>query len=104
FAFASHFAPRFLMEAIDVYRQRFKPSEHLASPRVMLGYNVIAADTDEEARVLATSLQQAFVNLRTGRPTRLPPPVPDYERQLPTAVRAMLDEVLSCSAIGSPDT
>jgi alkanesulfonate monooxygenase SsuD/methylene tetrahydromethanopterin reductase-like flavin-dependent oxidoreductase (luciferase family) len=70
----------------------------------MLGFNVFAADTDEEAALLATSMQQAFVNLRTGRPSRLPPPVPGYLDKLGPQERAMLAEVLSASAIGSPDT
>jgi luciferase family oxidoreductase group 1 len=104
FAFASHFAPAMLMEAIDIYRARFRPSAQLDKPYVMLGFNVFAADTDAEARLLATSMQQAFVNLRTGRPSQLPPPVEGYENQLPPAARAMLEEVLSCSAIGSPET
>jgi luciferase family oxidoreductase group 1 len=104
FAFASHFAPAMMMEAIDIYRSRFRPSAQLNEPYVMLGFNVFAADTDTQARLLATSMQQAFVNLRTGRPGQLPAPVEDYASSLPPAARAMLDEVLSCSAIGSPDT
>jgi luciferase family oxidoreductase group 1 len=104
YAFASHFAPAAMMQAIEIYRATFKPSEQLAKPYVMLGYNVFAADTDEEAAVLATSMQQAFVNLRTGRPSTLPPPVPGFLASVPPNVRDMLDEVLSCSAIGSPET
>src|SRR5262249_6124325 len=73
-------------------------------PYVMLGFNVFAADSDAEAQLLATSMQQAFVNLRTGRPGQLPPPVQGYTTQLPPTARAMLDEVLSCTAIGSPVT
>lgn len=104
YAFASHFAPGQMMQAVEVYRAAFKPSAQLARPYVMLGFNVVAADTDEEARVLATSLQQAFVNLRTGRPSRLPPPKPGYLESLGPQELAVLDSVLSCSAIGSPDT
>lgn len=104
YAFASHFAPGQMMQAIALYRATFKPSAQLAQPYVMLGFNVFAADTDEQAQVLATSMQQAFVNLRTGRPSKLQPPVPGYLEQLPAPARAMLDEVLSCSAIGSPET
>jgi luciferase family oxidoreductase group 1 len=104
FAFASHFAPAAMMEAIEIYRGRFRPSAQLAQPYVMLGFNVFAAETDEEARWLATSMQQAFVNLRTGTPTQLPPPVPGYDQQLPANAKAMLAEVLSCSAIGAPAT
>ena len=104
YAFASHFAPQMMMQAIAMYRNNFKPSAQLDKPYVMLGYNVFAADTDEEAQWRATSMQQAFVNLRTGRPSRLQPPVKGYLEALGQAERAMLDSVLSCSAIGSPET
>ena len=104
YAFASHFAPGQMMDAIRVYRETFQPSDQLAEPYVMLGYNVFAADTDEEAATLATSLHQAFVQLRTGQPTALKPPVPGYLETLPAPHRASLDQVLSCSAIGSPAT
>ena len=102
YAFASHFAPAQMMQAIEIYRATFKPSEQLAEPYVMLGYNVFAADSDDEAAVLATSMQQAFVNLRSGRPTQLPPPKPGYYEQVGPAERALLDSVLACTAIGSP--
>jgi luciferase family oxidoreductase group 1 len=104
YAFASHFAPAQLMQAIELYRESFKPSAQLARPYVMLGFNVFAADTDEEAQVRATSMQQAFVNLRSGRPTRLPPPLPGYRDKIGPAERALLDGVLSCATIGSPET
>jgi luciferase family oxidoreductase group 1 len=104
YAFASHFAPQQMMQAIALYRATFKPSAQLDKPYVMLGFNVFAADSDEQASVLATSMQQAFVNLRSGRPTRLQPPVPGYRENLGPQPRAMLDQVLSCSAIGGPDT
>jgi luciferase family oxidoreductase group 1 len=104
YAFASHFAPGQMMQAIEIYRAHFRPSEQLDRPYVMLGFNVFAADTDEEARLLFTSLQQAFVNLRSGRPGRLPPPVADYENRLGPAERAMIAQALSSSAIGSPNT
>jgi luciferase family oxidoreductase group 1 len=104
YAFASHFAPAQMMDAIRVYRERFQPSAQRDRPHVMLGFNAFAADSDEEARLLATSLMQAFVNLRTGHPTRLPPPKAGYEEELPPQARAMLDQVLSCSAIGAPAT
>jgi luciferase family oxidoreductase group 1 len=102
YAFASHFAPGQMMQAIAVYRDKFKPSAQLARPYVMLGFNVFAADSDEEAAVLATSMQQAFVNLRTGRPSKLQPPAPGYLESLPPPARAMLDDVVCCSAVGSP--
>jgi luciferase family oxidoreductase group 1 len=104
YAFASHFAPQQMMEAIHVYRSSFKPSEQLAAPHVMLGFNVFAADTDEEAELLATSVLQAFVALRTGNPGRLKPPLKGYLQSLPYAQRALLDQLLSCSAIGSTAT
>lgn len=104
FAFASHFAPAAMMQAIEIYRATFKPSEQLARPHVMLGYNVIAADSDEEAALLATSLQQAFVNLRSGRPGKLPPPRPGYVESLGPQEHALLAGVLSATAIGAPET
>jgi luciferase family oxidoreductase group 1 len=104
YAFASHFAPQMMMEAIAVYRERFEPSDQLAKPHVMLGFNAIVADTDEEAELLATSVQQAFVSLRTGKPIQLPPPRRGYADDLPMEARAILRSVLSASAIGSPGT
>ena len=104
YAFASHFAPQQMMQAIELYRASFRPSKHLAKPYVMLGFNVFAADTDEEAAFRATSMQQAFVNLRSGRPARLPPPLRNYPQIAGPAERALLDSVMSCSAIGAPDT
>ena len=104
FAFASHFAPAMMHQAIDLYRQTFRPSAQLARPYLMLGFNVFAADADDHAHFLASSAQQAFVNLRSGRPSKLPPPVKNYWQTIGPAERAMLDQVLSCSAIGAPDT
>lgn len=104
YAFASHFAPAQLMHALEIYRARFKPSQYLDKPYTMVGFNVFGADTDAEAKLLATSMQQAFVNLRSGTPTKLQPPVPGYYENLHPHDRSILDEVLSCSAIGSPET
>ena len=104
FAFASHFAPQMMLQAIAIYRSTFRPSDQLQKPHVMLGYNVFAADTDAEAAFQATSMQQAFVNLRSGQPSTLKPPVEGYLEQLGPQGRAMLNDVLSCSAIGSPAT
>ncbi|HUD33415.1 MAG TPA: LLM class flavin-dependent oxidoreductase [Variovorax sp.] len=104
YAFASHFAPQQMMQAVRLYRETFRPSAQLARPYVMLGFNVFAADTDAEARFQASSWQQAFVNLRSGRPGRLPPPVQGYRENAGPAERALLDSVLSCSAVGSPET
>ncbi|HSV54926.1 MAG TPA: LLM class flavin-dependent oxidoreductase [Burkholderiaceae bacterium] len=104
FAFASHFAPAQMMQAIAIYRAGFRPSAQLAKPHVMLGFNIFAADTDEEAVFRASSMQQAFVNLRSGRPAKLPPPVEGYFANVGPAERALLEQVLSCSAIGAPAT
>ncbi len=103
FAFASHFAPAQMMDALRLYRSTFQPSRELAAPRTMLGLNVVAADTDAEARRLLTSLQQAFVSLRRGRPVPLPPPIDRFEEELDPFERAQLDAVLSNSVAGSPD-
>jgi luciferase family oxidoreductase group 1 len=104
FAFASHFAPAQMMDAIALYRQRFRPSAKLKTAYVMLGFNVFAADTDDEAQFLSTSMKQAFINLRSGRPSRLKPPVRDYEKGLTDNEHTILDQVLSCAAIGSLET
>ena len=104
YAFASHFAPQMMMDAVKLYRERFEPSDQLARPYVMLGFNAIVADTDEEAELLATSVQQAFVSLRTGAPIQLPPPRAGYADELSLDARAMLRSVLSASAIGGRST
>jgi luciferase family oxidoreductase group 1 len=104
FAFASHFAPAQMMEALEIYRARFRPSQQLSEPYAMLGFNVFAADTDDEAHLLASSMQQAFVNLRSGRPSKLQPPVRGYRERLSGSEQALLQQVLSSSAIGSPAT
>lgn len=102
YAFASHFAPGLLDEAIDMYRRNFRPSAALEKPHLMLGFNVFAADSEDEAVYLATSQQQAFVAIRTGRGIQLPPPVRGYRESLGPQGNAMLDQVLSASAIGGP--
>jgi luciferase family oxidoreductase group 1 len=104
FAFASHFAPDQMTTALPLYRSRFRPSEHADKPYVMLGLNVFAAASDAEASRLFTSLQQAFVNLRRGRPGPLPPPVDDIETRLSPMERAMAAQSLSCAVVGSPET
>ncbi len=80
FAFASHFAPAMLFDAIGIYRERFTPSVQLAAPYVMLGVNVVAAETDDEARFLASSGRQSVASLRSGNPIQLPPPSTEWER------------------------
>ena len=104
YAFASHFAPAALMQAIAIYRERFEPSAQLNEPYVMLGMNVFAADTEEEAHFLRTAVLQSFVNLRRGMPGKLPLPVADYTDRVTPDERAMLEAALSCSAVGTPDT
>jgi luciferase family oxidoreductase group 1 len=104
FAFASHFAPAQMMQAIEIYRARFQPSARLAEPYVMLGFNVFAADTDEEAALCATSQHQAFVNLRSGLPGKLPPPKADFLQSIGPQEHALLASVRQSYAIGSIDT
>src|ERR1700724_3340529 len=103
FAFASHFAPAQMMAAIKLYRSEFRPSQGLARPYVMLGFNVFGADSLGRAKFLATSMQQAFVNLRSGRPSQLQPPAEGYIEGLGPQERAILDQVLSCASIGTPE-
>jgi luciferase family oxidoreductase group 1 len=104
FAFASHFAPDHLGDALQVYRSRFRPSEQLDRPYVMLGVNVFAAGTDAEARRHFTSLQQAFVNLRRGTPGQLPPPVDSTDGLWSAMEQAGLDHSLRYAVVGSPET
>jgi len=104
YAFASHFAPGEMLRAAAIYREQFQPSERLSKPYLMFGLNVVAAETDHEARRLFTSLQQAFMALRTGHPGPLPPPVDDVDSLLDPPARAMLDHALSQAIVGSPAT
>jgi luciferase family oxidoreductase group 1 len=101
YAFASHFAPAALDDAIAIYRERFRPSPHLDRPRVMAAMNVFAADTEAEARLMMSSLQQAFVRLGRGETGPLPAPVENYEAQLDPLARARLDAALSCTTAGT---
>jgi luciferase family oxidoreductase group 1 len=104
YAFASHFAPAAMMQAIDVYRSRFQPSAQLDRPYVMLGFNVCAADDDAQAQYLRTSSLQSLLRLRLGNPGRLPPPRHDFEASLGEMERHVLAEFRSASAVGSPET
>ena len=104
YAFASHFAPAALMQAMHVYRAQFRPSAQLDRPYVMLGVPVIAADTDREAERLQTSSLQSFVQLRRGRPGPLPPPDAHFLDTLEPAARGMLAEVTACAIVGSCET
>ncbi len=103
YAFASHFAPQQMHAAINQYRTYFRPSQFLEKPYLMLGFNIIAADSDAEAELLATSGQQAFVNLRTGRPGKLPAPKAGYVDSLDAQARTMLEQIFACSAIGAKE-
>ena len=104
FAFASHFAPAALMQAIAIYRERFEPSAQLAAPHVMLGVTCVAAETDEEARYLFSSLQQSTLNNRLGTPSRVPPPVADFEATLDPYKRAVVEDAFGAAVVGGPET
>lgn len=104
FAFASHFAPDHLDAALEVYRRRFQPSPEFERPHAMVAMNVIAADSEEEAALLCSSMDQSFVALRSGNPGKLKPPVPGYRQTLPPSALAMLEHMRQVSAIGSPAT
>jgi luciferase family oxidoreductase group 1 len=104
YAFASHFAPDALMQALQVYREKFQPSKQLDRPYVMVGANVVAAETDAEARRLFTSAQQQFTNLFRGTRSRLPPPIDDIEAYWSPAEKAQASRMLACSFVGSAET
>ena len=107
YAFASHFAPDALEQALELYRRQFRPSARLQQPHVMLAMNVVAADSDAEAARLFTTQQQAFVNLRRGHPGLVPPPLASGEAMdawCTPAERAMVDRALACSVVGAPAT
>jgi luciferase family oxidoreductase group 1 len=102
FAFASHFAPAMLDQAAQIYRQQFRPSPYAERPHLMLGLNLVAGETDAEARFLFTSLQQAFVNLHRGQPGPLPPPIDDVNSELAGTIAA--GSPLSKAVVGGPET
>ncbi len=104
YAFASHFAPRLLLEALDVYRKNFQPSETLKKPYVVIGVPLIAAPSDEEAQFLASSTYQRVLGILHGNRGRLPPPVENYLSQLHPQERAAIDDFLAAAVIGGPDT
>jgi len=104
FAFASHFAPADMLQALQLYRAHFKPSRQLDRPYVMLGLNVIVAETDSQARYLFSSVQQAFTNLRRGTPGQIPPPIDDIDSYWSPQEKASASMTLLCSAVGSPET
>ena len=104
FAFASHFAPAQMTQAIEIYRERFEPSAQLDEPHLMLGYNVCVAETDAEANYLRSSSLQSFLNLRRGTPGQLPPPIENFEQSMSGQDKALLAQMSSCSAVGSCDS
>lgn len=104
YVFASHFAPGQLSEALELYRSRFEPSEYLERPYVMLGMNVVAADSDAEAEHLFTSMQQQFCTVLRGRPGTLPPPVDDMASVWTPPEKAAVADFLQCSAVGAEST
>lgn len=104
FAFASHFAPADMMQALEVYRANFQRSAQLERPHAMLTVNVFAADTDAQARRHFTSLQQAFLNLRRGRPGKVPPPIDDIETFWSADEKVGIAHALACSFVGSEET
>ncbi|MCQ0986849.1 LLM class flavin-dependent oxidoreductase [Jiella marina] len=104
YAFASHFAPGALDQALEVYRETYRPSERWPRPHFILAANVFAAETDAEGALLKSSMEQAFVNLRTGNPGKLPAPVEGYLEHLDPSAQAMLAQALTVSATGSPQT
>lgn len=103
YVFASHFAPDLLHQASRVYRDTFQPSAHLDAPYFIMAINVFAADTNEEAKRLETSMQQSMANLRMGRPGPLPPPVDRIEDVLPEHVQEMVEHAMTFTATGTPD-
>jgi luciferase family oxidoreductase group 1 len=104
YAFASHFAPAALFEALEIYRRQFKPSKQLDHPYAMVGVNVVAAETDEEARRLFTTVQQSFANLLRGRPGKLQPPIDDIEEYWTPPEKHQASRMLEHSIVGSPET
>jgi alkanesulfonate monooxygenase SsuD/methylene tetrahydromethanopterin reductase-like flavin-dependent oxidoreductase (luciferase family) len=104
YAFASHFAPRLLLQAIHLYRSQFQPSVHLRQPKVVIGVPMIAAPTDEEAEYLASSTYQRVLGILTGDRRRLQPPVDNFLGQQHPQARAAIADFLAAAVIGGPDT
>jgi luciferase family oxidoreductase group 1 len=104
YGFASHFAPQALDMALRIYRERFKPSAQLSAPYVLVGINVVAAQSDEEARRLATSQQMSFADIFRGARNLMQPPIDDIESYWSPHEKAQASQMLTCSVIGSPET
>ena len=103
YAFASHFAPAQLMPALEIYRERFKPSEQLAKPYAMVGVNIVTADTDAEAKRLATTQQMSFTNIFRGARGLSKPPIDDIETYWTPMEKAQVAQMLGCSIVGDVD-
>jgi luciferase family oxidoreductase group 1 len=104
YAFASHFAPAALFDALEIYRAQFKPSKQLSQPYAMVGVNIVAAETDEDARRLFTTVQQSFSNLVRGRGGKLQPPIDDIEEYWSPAEKHQASRMLAHSIVGSAET
>jgi luciferase family oxidoreductase group 1 len=104
FAFASHFAPDAMDEALELYRRYFRPSARLAKPYAMLGINVVAAASNNEARRLFTTQQQSFINLRRGQPGLIPPPIDDIESYWTPTEKYGVEHALACAVVGDEST
>ncbi len=104
YAFASHFAPDHLMQALEVYRAKFEPSEQLQKSHAMVGVNVVLADTDEEARHLFTTLQMRFADMFRGARGFLKPPINDIEMYWTPSEKIQASRMLACAFVGSPET
>ncbi|MDE2315547.1 MAG: LLM class flavin-dependent oxidoreductase [Xanthomonadaceae bacterium] len=104
YAFASHFAPDAMDEALALYRRDFKPSARLQQPYAMLGINLVAADSDAQARRLFTTQQQSFINLRRGRPGLIPPPIDDIEAYWTPVEKLGVERALACAVVGDADS
>ena len=104
FAFASHFAPDAMDEALALYRRNFRPSARLQQPYAMLGINLVAADSDAQARRLFTTQQQSFINLRRGRPGLIPPPIDDIEAYWTPVEKLGVERALACAVVGDADS
>ena len=104
YGFASHFAPQALDKALQIYRERFKPSSQLSAPYVLVGINVVAADSDQEARQQATSQQMSFVDMFRVARQLMQPPIDDIESYWSEQEKAQASQMLACSVVGSPET
>ena len=104
YAFASHFAPRYLLQALDMYRHNFRPSKHLAKPYAIVGVPLVAAPTDQEAEFLASSTYQRVLGILTGRRGQLPAPVENYMARLHPQERGAVSDFLACAVVGGPET